>query len=65
MKRFVLLLAAAVMLAAVCFSGCKGAVGIDSGRKKRPDTVYCRTDAGGFADGFGFADKRARIAFGE
>ena len=34
MKRFVLLLTAAVMLAAVCFSGCKGAVGIDSGRKK-------------------------------
>ena len=36
MKRFVLLLTAAVMLAAVCFSGCKGAVGIDSGRKKDP-----------------------------
>lgn len=64
MRKIVLVLTAAVMLAAVCFSGCKGAVGIDSGRK-RPDTVYRRTDAGGFADGFGFADKRARIAFGE
>ena len=63
MKRFVLVLTAAVMLAAVCFSGCKGAVGIDSGRTKDP--IRFTADAGGFADGFGFADKRARIAFGE
>ena len=36
MRKIVLVLTAAVMLAAVCFSGCKGAVGIDSGRKKDP-----------------------------
>lgn len=36
MRKTVLVLTAAVMLAAVCFSGCKGAVGIDSGRKKDP-----------------------------
>lgn len=64
MKRFVLLLTAAVMLAAVCFRAAKAQSELIPG-EKRPDTVYCRTDAGGFADGFGFADKRARIAFGE
>lgn len=36
MRKTVLVLTAAVMLAAVCFSGCKGAVGIDSGRTKDP-----------------------------
>ena len=36
MRKIVLVLTAAVMLAAVCFSGCKGAVGIDSGRTKDP-----------------------------
>ena len=36
MRKIVLVLTAAVMLAAVCFSGCKGAVGIDSGRTNDP-----------------------------
>lgn len=65
MKRFVLLLTTAVMLAAVFFSGCKGAVGIDSGRTKDPIRFTAEPTQAVLPDGFGFADKRARIAFGE
>lgn len=64
MRKIVLVLTAAVMLAAVCFRAAKAQSELIQG-EKRPDTVYRRTNAGGFTDGFGFADKRARIAFGE
>lgn len=65
MRKIVLVLTAAVMLAAVCFSGCKGAVGIDSGRKKDPIRFTAEPTQAVLPDGFGCADKRARIAFGE